>query len=163
MKPVFLGIFVVASLLASSAEAVTLLETVTLVNHYNPGPGLHSENPSQTLHINIPSGSEYLPGFSGSFDLGYGASVSSEVTRRGTECGSSPNNPAAYVQALNFERDTAFFGVGQSCVKPGQLDPAKVIISGYIGSGIAYSYHNGLNAVLTFCTPEAYRANGRCP
>ncbi len=148
VKKIFIPVVILLSIGFQSIFA----STVTLVNHFP-----HS---IQFVVVN----NNYTPNFSEQFTLGQGEQVTSDVLVSGHECDSSPfNSPATYFQGTvghNQEPLDVFFGVERGC-GPAKNADSLVDISGFNDTGIAYSWKNNReNAIVTFCLPQIYRANG---
>lgn len=125
-------IFIAAVLLTLSSLCFSMQakKELTIVNHFD-----------ETLYFKIGINPETLPDFNPTFSLNSGDQIKSQVLDIGKH---------SYIRVDASAKRSAFWGV--------DIENQQVTIHGYLSRGIAYSWNK--QSIITFCLPEAYKANG---
>lgn len=119
---------------SATFAAANLVETVTMVNHFD-------ENLTFYIGVNH----ETVPGFPSQFTLDVNHAITSIVHM------ADPNARAyVHVESASHPEKNAFLSI------------SGLSLSGYLSHGIAYSWDNHQNAHIIFCTPEAYKKQNHC-
>lgn len=143
------------SLFFSSFSSAT---TLTLVNN------LASGFLPQPLFVRVLSGATNVPNFSGSFILlehGSNRQTNFVTSQNLPGCSSPPyDNPTVRINIKKLDGSSAYFGVGFDCKMGTSTDALRV--SGFQSLGIAYSWENGVDAKVYFCSPDDYQKHNSC-
>ncbi|OGV47837.1 MAG: hypothetical protein A3F46_07910 [Legionellales bacterium RIFCSPHIGHO2_12_FULL_42_9] len=117
-------------------------QTLEIINHFD-----------KKLNFSVTQGGQFTPNFPTTFSIEEGQSVTSPVLKSGRECLTTPeSNPSTYISVKDdLNKAIAFFATGLVCENDNLVE-----VSGFMDTGMAYSWKNGESATLVFCKASDY-------